>query len=72
MAVGMQKTLLGGINADNLIESTCFYLKVSQVHVFCSNFGRFRMFCSGDRSKVVSEFTQLGGVYALNDCLLPD
>ena len=29
VSVEIQKTLCGGINADNLIGSTCFYLKIS-------------------------------------------
>ena len=37
MAVDIQKTLSGGRNTDNLIKSTCFYLKISRVHVFYSN-----------------------------------
>ena len=38
MVVEKQKTLCGGRKTDNLIEHTCFYLKISQVHVFYSNF----------------------------------
>ena len=37
MAVAIQKTLCGGRNTDNLIESTCFYLKISRVHMFCDD-----------------------------------
>ena len=53
MAVEIQKTLCGGRKTENLIESTCFYLKISRVHVFCSNFSRVRMFCDDDHSKLV-------------------
>ena len=48
---GIQKTLYGGRNTDNLIESTWFYLKINWVHVFCDN----------DRSKLVPESTWPGG-----------
>ena len=41
----MQETLCGGKNTEDLIESKCFYLKISQVHVSCSNFGQVHMFC---------------------------
>ena len=50
------------LKRDNLIESTCNYLKVSQVHVFCSNFSRVRLFCVEDHSKLVPESAQPGGV----------
>ena len=40
MAVETQKLICGGIKTDNLIESTCFYLKSIKVHVFCSNFSQ--------------------------------
>ena len=60
MAVEIQKTLCGGRNTDNLIESTCFYLKISGVHVFCSKFSQVRMFCNDDRSKLVPGFTRNG------------
>ena len=60
MAVGIQKTRCGGINTDNLIESTFFYLKVSWFHVFCSNFSQLCMFCHDDRLKLVLESTRPG------------
>ena len=34
MEIGILKTIFGGINTDNLIDSTCFYLKISQSYVF--------------------------------------
>ena len=58
MAVEIQKTLCGGRNTENLIESTRFYLKISQVHMFCSNFSRVCMFCDDNRSKSVPESMQ--------------
>ena len=57
MALEIQKILCGGRNIENLIESTCFYLKVIRVHVFCSNFIRDRMFCDDDCSELVPEST---------------
>ena len=60
MAVEIQKTLLWGRKTENLIESTYFYLKSSQVHVFCSNFSRVRILCDDDRSKLVPESTHSG------------
>ena len=38
--VEIQKSLCGGRKTENLIESTCFDLKISRVHVLCSNFSR--------------------------------
>ena len=35
--VDLQETICGGRNIENVIESTCFNLKSSQGHVFCSN-----------------------------------
>ena len=61
LAVVIQKTLCGGRNTENLIESTCFYLKIRQFHVFCSKFSRVRMFCNDYHSKLVPESTQLRG-----------
>ena len=61
MAVEIQKLLCGGKKTENLIESTCFDLKNSQVYVFCSNFSQVRMFCDDDHSKLVPESTQPGG-----------
>ena len=46
MAVEIQKFLRGGVNADNLINFTCFYFKSSQFHVFCLDFSPFHMFCN--------------------------
>ena len=50
----------GGRNTDILIKSEFFYLKSSQVRVFCSNFSRFRMFWNDDHSKLVPESTHSG------------
>ena len=47
---------------QNLIESRFFYLKISWVHVFCSNFSQVCMFCDDNFSQLVSESTQPGGV----------
>ena len=38
VVVEKQKRLCEGINIDNLIDSTRFYIKVSRIHVFCSDF----------------------------------
>ena len=57
MAVEIQKSLCGG-KKKNLIEPGCFYLKISRVHVFCSNFSQVCMFCNGDSSKLVPESTR--------------
>ena len=65
------KTKSGGINTEvalwgkkteNLFESTCFYIKISRVHVFCSNFSQVCMFCDDDCSKLVLEYTWHGGL----------
>ena len=53
LSIEIQKTHCGGRNIENLIESTCFYLNISQVHVFCLDFSKVRMFCGDDRSKLV-------------------
>ena len=37
VGVEIQKMLCEGRNTDNLIESICFYLKISRVHMFCLN-----------------------------------
>ena len=60
MAVEIQKSLCGGRKIENLIESTCFHLKICQVHVFCSNFSRVRMFCDDDHLKLIPEYMQPG------------
>ena len=54
-AVEIQNMLRGGRNTENLIKSTCFYLKISRVHEFCLNFSRVHMFCDDDCSKLVPE-----------------
>ena len=61
MAVEIKKTLCGGRNTDNLINYTCFYVKIGQVHVFCSNFSQVCMFCDDNRSKLVPGSTKPGG-----------
>ena len=48
MDVEIQKSLCGVIKIDILIESKCFYLKISRVHVFCLNFSQVCMFCNDD------------------------
>ena len=70
LAVEIQKSLCRGLKADNLIESTCFYLKlvnstcfylkICQVHGFCLNFSRVRIFCNNNYSKLVPYSTQPG------------
>ena len=37
MVVEIHNFVCGGIKIEHLIKFTCFYLKNSQVHVFCSN-----------------------------------
>ena len=49
--VEIHKSLCGGRKTENLIESTCFDLKISRVH----------MFCDDDRSKLVPVSTRPGG-----------
>ena len=81
MAVEIPKTLCGGRKTENLIESTCFYLKISRVHVFnlkisrvnvfCLNFSRSCMFCDDNHSKLVPESTRPRGFSDLNDCRQP-
>ena len=51
VVIGIQKTLCGDINSDSLFVSTFLNLKVSQVHVFCSNFSQVRIFFNDDCSK---------------------
>ena len=59
VAVEIQKTLCwGGRKTKNFVEPTYFNLKISRVHVFCSNFSRVRMFCDDDRSNLVPESTR--------------
>ena len=53
--VEIQKTLCGGVNTESLIDSTCFYLKISWVHVFFFNFSWFRMFCDEYNYKLVPD-----------------
>ena len=60
MAVEIQKTLCGGRNTENLIKSTCFYLKNSQVDMFCLNFSQLHIFCDNNRSKLVLVSTHSG------------
>ena len=52
-----KEVALWDIKTVNLIESTCFYLKISRVHVFCSDFSQVCMFCNENHSKLVSDFT---------------
>ena len=59
--VEIQHFLCGGRKTDNLIESTSFYLKISQFHVLHLNFSQVRVFCNDNRSKLVQESTQPGG-----------
>ena len=68
MAVEIQKSLCGVRKTENLIESTCFYLKSSQFHafylktsifhVFCSNFNPVRMFYDEYHSRLAPESTR--------------
>ena len=55
MGIEIQKTLFGGRNTENLIESACFYLKISRYHVLCLNYSQVHMFCDGDCLKLVTE-----------------
>ena len=55
MGVGIQKLLCVGRNTKNLVESTCFYLKVSQVNVSSSKFSQICMFFDDDGLKLVPE-----------------
>ena len=57
MAVEIQKSLCGGRKTENLIESASFHLKISQFHVFCSDFRQVHMFCNDNHSKLVPEST---------------
>ena len=60
MAVEIQKTLCGGINIENLIDSMCFDLKISRSHMFSSDFSPVRMFCNYDCLKLEPESTRTG------------
>ena len=68
MGVGIHNALCVSRNTDNLMESTYFYLKVSRVNVFSSNFSQVCMFCDDNRSKLVPAYMQPGGGSELNDC----
>ena len=57
MMVEIYKTLCGGINKENLIDSACFYLKITLSHVFCLNFRQVCLFFDDDRSNLVLEST---------------
>ena len=61
MAVEIKKSLCGGRKTDSLINSTYFYLKISQVHVFCSNSNRVGMFYNDNHLKLVPESMQPEG-----------
>ena len=61
IVVEIQKALYGGRKIDDLNESMCFYLKISRVHMFCSNFSQVRMFYDDNHSKLVPEYRQPGG-----------
>ena len=58
VAVEIQKTLCEGRNKENLIESTCFYLRTSRVQVFFPNCSQVRMFCDNECSKLAPGYTQ--------------
>ena len=64
-ALEINNLLYGDIKTYNLIKSTCFYLKISRVQVFCSKFSQVRMFCDGNRSKLVPEYTCPGSYPSL-------
>ena len=53
VVVEIYKTICDSVNTEKLIKSTCFYLKTSQVHAFCSNLSRVHMFCVDNNSKLV-------------------
>ena len=57
--VEIYKTICSGRNTESLIESMCFYMKVSRFHVF-SNYSQVRMFCNDNRLKLVPEPTRSG------------
>ena len=59
MAVEIQKKLCGVRNTKNLIDFTCFHLKISQVNVFW-NFSRVCMFYDDNNSKLAPESMQTG------------
>ena len=44
MVVDIQKTICGGINTANLINSVCFNKKIDRYHIFLSSFSLLRMF----------------------------
>ena len=60
LALEIQKSLYGDKKIENLINSTCFYPRVSWVHVFCSKFSRVHMFFHDTHSKLVPESMQPG------------
>ena len=60
------RSLFLGVKTENLIKSTCFYLKddhlkSSRVHVFFSKFSQVHMFDDEYCSKLVPKSTQTGG-----------
>ena len=60
VAVEIQKPLFGGIYTDNLIKSTCFYLKSIRIHEFFLNLSQICMFCDENSSKLATESTHSG------------
>ena len=68
VGVGIQKTLCVGRNAENLMESKCFYLKVSRVNVFSSNFSQVCMFCDDGSFEVSTRVYATRGFSQLKDC----
>ena len=50
----------GGIYTDNLIKSTCFYLKSIRIHEFFLNLSQICMFCDDNSSKLATESTHSG------------
>ena len=62
MAVEIYKKIFGSRNTEDLIKSTCFYLKFSRVHLFFFDFSRVYMFCNYDRPTVAPGSTR-SGVY---------
>ena len=62
VAVEIQKTLCGGRNTYNFIKSTCFYIKISPVHMFVSNYSQVCIFCDDEHLKLVTESVQPVGV----------
>ena len=47
-------------NTENFIKSTCVYLKISQFHVFFSNFSRVRIFFNNNILILVPESMHSG------------